>query len=126
VYLAWVWVPVYVVHYETKQVARDYINQAVKDPDDASLVQRMTAKLAVLDETYSTDEHGKRVRVPTVVVEPSEVTWERKGDTDPPTLHVAFSYRRNIELPFLNRWVEREFTVDLTEEISRPNWGPAR
>jgi hypothetical protein len=125
-YLAWVWIPVYILDYEAKQVARDYINQAVKDPDDAGLVLRMTQKLAVLDSTEELDDAGKPVRVPVIVVDPSTVTWERDRDATPPTVHVAFAYRRRIELPFLDRSVEREFIVDITEDISRPDWGPAR
>jgi hypothetical protein len=125
-YAAWVWIPLYLVNYEAKQVARDYIHQAVKDPDDAKLVQKMTAKLSSLDDSESLDENGAPVRGPSVVVAPDAVTWERDTDSDPPTLHVAFSYRRTILLPLLNRWVERDFYVDITEDLSRPNWGPAR
>jgi hypothetical protein len=125
-YLAWVWGPVLILNVEAKQVVRDYINQAVKNTDDAALVQNMTVKLAALDETVTTDERGKRQRQPTIVVDPSAVTWERNTDGDPPTLHVAFSYHRTIELPYLKRWVERDYVIDLTEEISRPNWGPPR
>ena len=33
-YLLSVWGPVYVVHYEVKQVVRDYANQAVKNTND--------------------------------------------------------------------------------------------
>jgi hypothetical protein len=125
-YLARVWIPVFILNYEAKQVARDYINQAVKDKDDAGLVLRMTQKLAALDSYETLDDAGKGVRVPTVLVNPSAVTWERSHDSDKPTLHVAFSYRRTIELPILKRWVEREYFIDLTEDISRPDWGPPR
>ncbi len=125
-YLVLTWGPVYVLHYEAKQVARDYMNQAVKDPDDATLVKNMTLKLASLDTMEVLGEDGKPTQVPVVSVAPEDVAWERHADATPPTLHVAFRYRRIVNYPFLKRWTEREFGIDLTEDISRPDWGPAR
>jgi hypothetical protein len=37
--------PVYVVHYEVKQVVREFINQAVRNPNDGELVGKMVHKL---------------------------------------------------------------------------------
>jgi hypothetical protein len=125
-YLAVVWVPVGLVHYEAKQVARDYANQAVKNPDDAVLVERMCQKLRVLDSMESPGPDGRLEKHPTVEVQPGEVTWERDASAVPPTLHVAFEYRRDIHFPLLDRWTERIMRVDITEDISRPDWGPAR
>jgi hypothetical protein len=39
---------------------------------------------------------------------------------------VSFEYPREIELPFLNRFVERTFVVDLEMDISRADWVPPR
>ncbi len=123
-YLAYVWVPVYWLHYAVKQVVRDYANQAVKDPNDAQLVEKMCHKLRVLDETVGVGEDGRPVRIPSVLVAPREVTWERTAD--PPTLHVAFEYSRVVELPLLERTAEKVFEVDMVLDISRPDWGPTR
>ena len=82
-YLAWTWGPVYVVHYEVKQVVRDYMNQAVKEPNDDQLVQDMLHKLRVLDQIEMPDENGRLVAVPTVRVSPDAVTWERDTHRDP-------------------------------------------
>lgn len=46
VYLGWVWVPVYADHYAARQATRDFMNQAVKNRDDAALVAGLSAALA--------------------------------------------------------------------------------
>jgi hypothetical protein len=125
-YLAVVWVPVWVVHYEVKQVVRDYGNQAVKNVDDAALVDAMCRKLASLDTTRSPGPDGQLQAHPTVEVQPQEVTWDRDTAAQPPTLHVAFDYHRDVFYPLLDRWAGREMRVDLTMDISRAEWGPAR
>ena len=125
-YLAWVWGPVYFVHVEAKTVVRDYMNQAIKNQNDDALVLRMTQRLAALDEVNALDEDGTRVKVPAVDVKPEDVSWTRDADATPPTLRVAFTYRRNVEFPFLNRWVEHELSIDLTQDLARADWGPAR
>jgi hypothetical protein len=125
-YLAWVWIPVYALNYEAKQVAYDYLNQAVKESDDALLVVLMARKLAALDKSDTLDENGERVSGPTVVVDPAHVTWERDTQADPPTLRIAFTYRRTILLPVLNRWVVKDLDVDINGDLARPNWGTTR
>jgi hypothetical protein len=124
-YLAWVWIPVYVVHYEVKQVVREYMNQAVRNRDDAKLVERMVHKLATLDRVDGVDEYGDAALVPAVVVDPRSVTWEREGD-DPPMLHVAFEYERTVTYPILERPASRVLAVDLETDLTIPDWGPGR
>jgi hypothetical protein len=123
-YAAWVVVPVWVLHYEVKQVVRDFGNRAVKDPDDAALATAMVAKIRSLHRTDTVDEQGRAVTVPTVALDRRDVTWERL--TDPPRLHVAFEYPREVELPLLHRTLERTLVVDMEMDISRPDWGPPR
>ncbi len=124
-YLAWTWVPVYVIHFEVTQVVRDYMNRAVKDPDDAALVQSMVRRLQLLDKQTVPDESGKLVSVATVQVDPRDVTWVR-SNTTPPTLHVEFQYTRTVEFPLLQRWTARTLSIDLDNDLTRPDWGPSR
>ncbi len=123
-YLATVWVPVWFVHYEVKQVVRDFGNQAVKNPQDRELVESMCHKLRTLDTEQVLDDTGRASKVPVVDVRPQDVTWERGGE--PPTLHVAFEYPRTVRYPLLGRSVEKVMAVDVTMDIARPDWGPMR
>jgi hypothetical protein len=123
-YGAVVFVPAWVLHYEVKQVVRDYGNQAVKNPDDAGLLDGMVKKIRSLQRVEGVDEAGRKVSVPVVDVQPQDVTWERSAQ--PPALHVEFEYPRSLQLPGLDRSVERVYRVDLTMDLSRPDWGPAR
>jgi hypothetical protein len=123
-YGAVVFVPAWVLHYEVKQVVRDYGNQAVKNPDDAGLLDAMVKKIRSLQKVEGVDEAGRKVAVPVVDIQPQDVTWERSAQ--PPTLHVEFEYPRSLELPWLDRSLERVYRVDLTMDLSRPDWGPAR
>ena len=125
-YLAVVWVPVWLVHYEVKQVVRDYGNQAVKNPNDAELLEHMCRKLQSLDTIRVPGADGRLEPQPTVEVAPQEVTWERDATAVPPTLHVAFEYQRQVYYPLLDRWTERTLQVDLTMDIARADWGPLR
>lgn len=126
VYMVIHWLPVWVLHYEVKQVTRDYMNQAIKNRDDAELVLRMTQKLASLDTEVVTDSNGVEQKVPTVQVAPNEVTWERDLSSSPPMLHVSYEYKREIHYLWLNKVSEWVGTVDLDNDLSIPNWGPAR
>ncbi len=125
-YLAWVWGPAYVLLYEVKQVVRDYMNQAVHDRNDAELVANMTKKLATLAEVDGLDAYGRPARVPAVAVDPRDVTWERDADAHPPRLHVAFAYERSVTYPFIERTATKVFAVELENDLSLPDWGPAR
>ncbi len=122
-YLAWTWVPVYVVHYEVIQVVRNFGNLAVKDHNDAQLVESMVAKLRSLDQVVSEGPDGSRQPRPVVDVRPEDVTWER---VQPASLHVSFDYLRQVVYPLVDRSVERTMTVDLTLDVSPPDWGSSR
>jgi hypothetical protein len=123
-YAAVVFVPPAVLHYEVKQVVRDYGNQAVKNLDDQKLLDGMVQKIRSLDEVPMVEENGRKVLVPVVDLHKEDVTWERTAE--PPALHVAFEYPRTLDLPGLERSIERVYRVDLTMDLTRPNWGPAR
>ena len=123
-YLGWVWLPLYLDHYAVKQVVSDYMNQAVKNQDDAQLVHNMVDKLHALRERDAVDPSGRPARVPAIPVEERAVTWERNQAAK--TLHIAFEYERQVVYPFLNRTEVAVFTVDRSGDISLPDWGPAR
>ncbi|HVO18530.1 MAG TPA: hypothetical protein VMU15_04695 [Anaeromyxobacter sp.] len=125
-YAAWMWLPVYLVHIEVKTVVRDYMNRAVHELDDAKLVEDMLHKLRTLDEQEAPGEDGAPARFPTVQVAREDVTWERDLSATPPSLHVAFGYTRPVAYPLVGRWTAATLWVDLTSDLSRPDWGPAR
>ncbi|HET9551870.1 MAG TPA: hypothetical protein VFP50_02790 [Anaeromyxobacteraceae bacterium] len=125
-YLAVVWVPIYVVHYEVKQTVRDFMNQAVKNKNDEQLVGRLCLKLESLDTTKVTQPDGLIEKVPSVKVEPQDVTWERDTNASPPMLHVALQYTRTVVYPWLDRSEETVLVVDLSQDLEVPNWGPSR
>jgi hypothetical protein len=125
-YLAWVWGPIYVENYAVKQVVRDYMNQAVKNSDDAGLRRNMVLKIRSLAEVSGIDQFGRPTAVPAVALEERDVSWERDAQTQPPTLRVSFEYVREVDLPFLDRTASKVFTVDLASDLTIPNWGPAR
>jgi hypothetical protein len=124
-YWLWVWGPVYVLHYEVKQVVHEYMNQAVRNHDDGQLVQNMVRKLETLAVVDGEDAYGAPARIPAVIVDPARVTWDR-APAEAPTLHVAFDYERSVTYPFLGRTGTKVFTVDVEGDLTRPNWGPER
>ncbi|WP_242395966.1 hypothetical protein [Anaeromyxobacter oryzisoli] len=125
-YLGYVWVPVYIYQYEAKQVVRDYMNQAVKNRDDRLLAEKMVQRLRALGTVELPDETGTRQKTPAVDVSLEDVTWERDAQAPPPMLHVAFEYTARVEYPWLERQDEKVMAIDLTEDISVPDWGPSR
>jgi hypothetical protein len=126
VYLGWIWVPLYITDFQAKQVVRDYMNQAVKNRDDQRLLENMVARLRLLRQVEVPAADGGRVEVPAVDVSPADVTWERDTSASPPMLHVAFEYTRVVEYPFIDRFGEKVFTIDLSQDIEIPDWGPSR
>ena len=125
-YLGWVWAPVYAEHYAVKQVVHDYMNQAIKNKDDAQLRQKMVEKIRSLVKREVLDPAGDPVVVPAIDLDEREVAWERDADSQPPMLRVAFEYEREVQLPWLERTMTKTFTVDLENDLTRPDWGPAR
>jgi hypothetical protein len=125
-YLAWVWAPLYFENYTVKQVVQDYLNQAIKNPDDEQLRHNMVLKIRSLSEQDALDEYGRPVRVPSVRLEDHEVLWERDTRSQPPMLRVSFEYAREVAYPGLNRTATKVFVVDLSTDLTAPNWGPPR
>jgi hypothetical protein len=125
-YLLWVYAPIYYENYAVKQVVRDYMNQAVKNPNDDTLRSFMVLKIRSLAEVEGVDAYGRPVRLPAIALEDRDVTWERDRSAQPVMLHVRFDYVREVHLPILDRTATKEFTVDLTNDLTIPNWGPAR
>jgi hypothetical protein len=124
-YLGWVYVPLYITDFQAKQVVRDYMNQAVKDRNDERLREWMVEKLRSIDKVEVRAEDGSITKVPVIDISTEDVTWERDSQP-PPTLHVAFTYTRVVQLPFLDRQMEKVFSIDFLEDISVPDWGPSR
>jgi hypothetical protein len=125
-YLAVVWVPVYYEAYAVKQVVRDYMNQAIKNRDDETLRRKMVLKIRSIDQRTAVDDFGRPVTLPTVPLEERDVTWDRDSGSQPPMLRVSFEYAREVEYPWLNRTGTKVFTVDLSNEMVIPDWGPPR
>ncbi|HET9596633.1 MAG TPA: hypothetical protein VFP65_13680 [Anaeromyxobacteraceae bacterium] len=122
-WLAWVAVPAYMLHLEVKQVVRDFANQAVKSSDDAGLVERMAQRIRELAQDEEPLDGGRVERRPAIDLRAQDVAWERlPGDQ----LHVAFDYERELRLPLLERRLPRRFSVDLTLDVARAEWGSPR
>jgi hypothetical protein len=125
-YMGWVWVPVYLLHFEVKQVTRDFMNRAIKDRNDEQLVVQFCNKVQSLERMDGQDRFGEPTRVPVVDLQPDEVTWDRDTSVSPPMLRVAFEYVREVQYPFLDRTREVTLSIDLSQDLAIPNWGPAR
>jgi hypothetical protein len=125
-YLLWVWAPIYYENYAVRQVVRDYMNQAVKDPNDDKLRSFMVLKIRSLAQIEGVDAYGRPTRVPAIALEDRDVTWDRDKSAQPPMLRVTFDYVREVNLPILDRTASKVFTIDLTNDLTIPDWGPAR
>ncbi len=125
-YLAVVWIPVAVVGYEVKQTVRDFMNQAVRDPDDERLVQRLAARVAALETREVVGADGQVTQLPAVEVQASDVTWERDTSRSPPTLHVVVPFRLLVVYPLLHRIEQRGYAVELSQDLAVPRWDGAR
>lgn len=125
-YLFWVWGPIYYENFAVKQVARDFMNQAVKNRDDAFLRKAMVARIRSLAQVEAVDANGRPGHVPAIPLEERDVTWERDTLSQPPMLHVSFDYVREVDLPILDRTASKQFTVDLSNDLSLPDWGQSR
>ena len=125
-YLVWVWAPIYYENFAVKQVVRDYMNQAVKNPNDEQLRRFMVAKIRALVQVDGVDGFGRPARVPAIPLEERDVTWERDTSSQPRMLHVTFDYARQVDLPLLDRTTTKVFTVDLSNDLTVPDWGPSR
>lgn len=122
-YVLYVWGPIYMDHYEVKQAVRGVANSAVMNPDDERLKADLLAKLRSVRTEESIDEAtGQKVRRPVVALEPNDVIWERDAKSTPPTMHIAFDYVRQVELPIFKKVRQQAFHVDETIDISRAQW----
>jgi hypothetical protein len=121
-YLAVVWVPVYIIRYEAGVVTNEYANKAIRDGDDAQLVNGLCDRLAKLDQVRAPQADGSVAMEPAVQVRPQEVTWERNTSVKPPTLHVAFEYTTSVYYPLLDRFTEKTFAVDRLQDIAMVRW----
>jgi hypothetical protein len=125
-YLGWVWIPLYFELYTVKQVVRDYMNQAIKDRDDEMLRRNMVLKIRSLEQVDTVDDRGHPVRIPAILLDERQVSWERNASAEQPTLRVAFGYERWVVYPILDRTDVKVFEVDLTGDLTRADWGPSR
>jgi hypothetical protein len=127
-YLGWVWTPAYFQLFTVKQVVRDYMNQAIKNPDDERLRRNMVLKIRSLDQVESRDADGRPVLAPALTLDERDVVWERSdgGGGAARTLRVSFAYERQMVYPLVGRTDVRVFEVDLTGDLTPPDWGPAR
>jgi hypothetical protein len=121
-YLAVVWVPVYVVRYEAGMLVGEFANKAVHDRSDESLVTKLCDRLAALDQVKAPAPDGSISMVPAVDVRPADVTWERDTESSPPMLHVAFEYTTSVYYPILDRFTEKTFVVDRSQDIKVVKW----
>jgi len=125
-YLGYVWMPVYMLHLDAKRTARDFMNQAVHQRDDAVLVSGLCGKLRQLDAVAGRDEAGNPLAAPAVDLSPEDITWERDAEASPPMLHVAFEYRRAVYYPILDKTQEITLGFEHTQDLAVPNWGSQR
>jgi hypothetical protein len=96
------------------------MNQAVKDPDDAGLRQKMIEKIHALRMVREVDQLGREVKAPAIPLDERAVEWER--DADAKTLHVAFTYERPFVYPLLNRPAVAVFSIDRKNDLTMPTW----
>lgn len=125
-YLGWIWIPLHFERYTVMQVVRDYMNQAIKNPDDEALKRNMLAKIRSLSQVKGVDAHGNERSLPAIDLDERQIAWERDMSARPPVLRVSFEYERLVKYPVLDRTEVKVFTVDLTNELEIPDWGPAR
>ncbi|MFT3916007.1 MAG: hypothetical protein QM704_18520 [Anaeromyxobacteraceae bacterium] len=121
-YLGWMWVPVYVDHYEVIAVTRDHMNQAVKNHNDEALIQSLAKRASGVGVETGRDENGRRWEEPTIQVEPGDIAWERDEAVTPPMLHVEFDYEREVPYPLLDRTTTHTFHVGLQQDLEVPVW----
>jgi hypothetical protein len=123
-YLGWVWAPIYFDHYAVKQIVADYMNQAVKNTDDAAQRRAMVERIRAVASVSVLDQNGQTQKLPAIPVEEQAITWERDGTAK--SLHVAFEYEREVVYPLLDRRVFTTFAIDRTSDLTVPDWGLAR
>jgi hypothetical protein len=121
-YLAVVWGPVYLVRYEAGLVTAEFANKAIHNPEDAGLVRELCARLARLDQVKAAGPDGTIVEVPAIDLRPADVTWERNTASTPPTIHVAFEYTTIVHYRWLDRFTEKTFAIEKSQDIQPAKW----
>jgi hypothetical protein len=122
VYLGWVWVPLYLDNYAVKQTLRVVMNEAIKDHDDAALVQRLCQKIRSIRTVESVDEAGRKVQTPVVAIDEHQVSWTRDPDGNPPMLRVTIEYERQVVYPFVDRTDTTTFVVEGSNDLTPVKW----
>jgi hypothetical protein len=121
-YLAWTWVPVYLVRFQVRQTVKEYMNRAVKDRNDDQLKSDLSRTLAALHDQTWLDQAGRPYEAPLVNVEPHAIVWER-SEGPPPMLHVRVEYVHWVRYPFLQRVVQHPVVVEDDNDLTPPVWG---
>src|SRR3954466_5994840 len=73
-YLGWVWAPLYLDHLTVRQAVRATMNMAIKNPDDALLVNDLCRKVRTIRAAKGVDDAGRRVALPAVALSDQQVT----------------------------------------------------
>jgi hypothetical protein len=121
-YLAVVWGPIYILRYEVGVVTGEFANRAVNNRDDAMLVRGLCDKLAALGQVKVQETDGTISEVRAVDLRPEDITWERKAETMPRSLRIAFEYTTSIHYPVIDRFSEKTFAIELERDISPVKW----
>ncbi len=121
-YLGWVWVPLYLDNYAVRQALTSSMNEAIKNRDDALLVEDLCRKIREIRTVEGVDEAGRKVKMPAVSVEPRNISWTREADANPPMVRVTIEYDREVVYPFLNRVETKTFVVEGQNDISPVKW----
>ncbi len=121
-YLAVVWVPIYLIRYQAGLVATEFANKAIHNPDDDALVKEMCRKLAGLAEVRSPEPDGSISLQPAVNLRLEDVKWERDATSVPRMLHLAFAYTTSVHYPLIDRFSEKTFTIERTQDIQPVKW----
>jgi hypothetical protein len=122
VYLAVVWGPIYIVRYEVGVVTGEIANRAVNDRDDARLVAALCDKVGKLSTVKAPQPDGSIAVVPAVDLRPEDVTWERDATGMPRTLRIAFEYTTSVHYLLFDRFTEKTFAIDWSQDISPVKW----
>lgn len=121
-YLAVVWGPIYIVRYQVGVVTGEFANRAVNNRDDATLVKALCDKLGGLAQVKIQEQDGSISEVQAVDLRPEEITWERKAESLPRSLRIAFEYTTSVHYPLIDKFSEKTFIIELERDISPVKW----
>ena len=103
----------HVVHYEVKQVVREHINQAVRNPDDGELMARMVQAR----DARAGGERGVWHRHALLCRDPAAVTWDARARHRPRCTSPSTTSGRS-RTQILGRTGTKLFTVDIEGDLS--------